>query len=213
MNHVIIISNHDRRKHVQSIHDIYLGRSTLAERKLDPALFGAAAPRIILSDSMREAIVAVARATAENVPLVNSCGAPNSIAVLSGMPMTRRVMSVTSDFSLLDVLAKHEPDGGTALHYAALADNVSLAKAAILAGVDVNGQDSYGNTPLMYAAAAQAANMVMHLLAAGADLMLANHQDAAPCESSISPDLSKINLSAALAKTSGAKSGGSKKKM
>ncbi len=62
-----------------------------------------------------------------------------------------------------------EPDGGTALHWAAYRDDVPMADALIRAGADVTAQNRYGVGPLALAAAHGNAAILELLLDAGAD--------------------------------------------
>ena len=62
-----------------------------------------------------------------------------------------------------------QPDGATALHWAAHWDDVEIAGALIRAGARVNAANDLGVTPLLVAAADAGAAMVTRLLEAGAD--------------------------------------------
>lgn len=61
------------------------------------------------------------------------------------------------------------PDGTTALHWAAQADDVQMAGALIEAGASVTVKDRYGFTPLYFAATNGGAAVIRKLLDAGAD--------------------------------------------
>src|SRR5262245_57721643 len=61
-----------------------------------------------------------------------------------------------------------QPDGATALHWAAHWDDVSMAEALIRAGAAVNVAEEGGVTPLSVACANGSAAMVDRLLQAGA---------------------------------------------
>tara|TARA_B100001123_G_scaffold240463_2_gene269019 strand:- start:12465 stop:14063 length:1599 start_codon:yes stop_codon:yes gene_type:complete len=61
-----------------------------------------------------------------------------------------------------------EPDGATALHWAAFRDYLEIADLLIAAGADVNASNALGATPLWLAADNGSAAMVDRLLTAGA---------------------------------------------
>ena len=74
--------------------------------------------------------------------------------------------------SLLDAGADangRQPDGATALHWAAHWDDIPTARRLLHAGADVDAANTYGVTPLSLAAANASGGMVELLLAAGAD--------------------------------------------
>ncbi|HEY1241291.1 MAG TPA: ankyrin repeat domain-containing protein [Bryobacteraceae bacterium] len=62
-----------------------------------------------------------------------------------------------------------EPDGTTALHYAAREDDLEMADRLIRAGADVKAANRYGVTSLYLACLNGGARMIERLLAAGAD--------------------------------------------
>ncbi len=64
---------------------------------------------------------------------------------------------------------KTEPDGTTALHWAAQRNDVESAEKLIRAGADVKAANRYGVTPLQMAATNGSAAMIEKLLAAGAN--------------------------------------------
>jgi uncharacterized protein len=61
------------------------------------------------------------------------------------------------------------PDGATALHWAANADDLDTVNLLIQAGADVKVKDRYGFTPLYFAATNGNAAVIRKLLEAGAD--------------------------------------------
>src|SRR3984957_3322581 len=67
-----------------------------------------------------------------------------------------------------------QPDGTTALHWAARRDDLAAADALIKAGADVNAQNRYGVTPINLAATNGSAAMIRKLLDAGVDANSAN---------------------------------------
>ena len=62
-----------------------------------------------------------------------------------------------------------DPDGTTALHWAARHDDLATAQALIKAGADVNAANRYGITPMNLAATNGSAAMIRILLDAGVD--------------------------------------------
>jgi ankyrin repeat protein len=62
-----------------------------------------------------------------------------------------------------------QPDGMTALHWAAYRDDLETVKLLVMAGADVNGANRYGVTPLSLACANGDGAMVELLLEGGAD--------------------------------------------
>jgi len=62
-----------------------------------------------------------------------------------------------------------EPDGATALHWAAHWDDLNAAQSLIDAGAKVNTRNDLGITPLLVACANGSAQMIEKLLGAGAD--------------------------------------------
>src|SRR5437867_7191371 len=62
-----------------------------------------------------------------------------------------------------------QPDGATALHWAAYQDSVELVDALLHKGAKPSAADEYGETPLNLACANGSTEIVERLLAAGAD--------------------------------------------
>ena len=62
-----------------------------------------------------------------------------------------------------------QPDGATALHWAAYGDDLDIAGELLRAGADVSATNDYGMTPLSLAAENGSAEMVTALLQAGAN--------------------------------------------
>jgi ankyrin repeat protein len=62
-----------------------------------------------------------------------------------------------------------QPDGATALHWAAHWNDLATASALIAAGADANAENDLGVTPLSLAALNASADMASALIAAGAD--------------------------------------------
>lgn len=94
-------------------------------------------------------------ATADELPLIS--------AVKTGEPHRVRDVLVTG----IDVNAS-QPDGATALHWAAFRDALELAELLIAAGANVNSSNALGATPLWLAADNGSTAMVERLLTAGA---------------------------------------------
>lgn len=67
-----------------------------------------------------------------------------------------------------DVNAR-QPDGATALHWAAERDRVDLADLLLKSGAQPNAANDYGVTPIMLAAANGSEGMIERLIAGGAD--------------------------------------------
>ena len=73
-----------------------------------------------------------------------------------------------------------QPDGATALHWAAYWDAPETASRLLTAGADVNAVNDYGVTPLGLACDNASASMVVRLLDAGADPNLARSTGETP---------------------------------
>ncbi len=66
-----------------------------------------------------------------------------------------------------------QPDGATALHWAAFRDDLPLTETLLRAGATLDPRNDYGMTPLLLAASQASPALVEALLAAGADADLA----------------------------------------
>ena len=97
----------------------------------------------------------VQAAAADDLPLIS--------AVKSGDTQATRQLLAQG----IDVDAR-QPDGATALHWAAFRDSFGLAELLIEAGADVNASNALGATPLWLAADNGSDTMVDRLLKAGA---------------------------------------------
>ena len=73
-----------------------------------------------------------------------------------------------------------EPDGATALHWAAHWDDAGTAQLLIRAGAHINVRNQLGMTPLLLACTNGSAKMIQLLLAAGADANLASPDGETP---------------------------------
>jgi ankyrin len=67
-----------------------------------------------------------------------------------------------------------EPDGTTALHWAAHHNDLELVRRLIAAGANVNARNSYGATPMSEAATVASPALIAALLEAGGDVESAN---------------------------------------
>jgi len=100
-----------------------------------------------------------------------------SVVLAAGNPDTRLVDAAKAAdrntvFSLIQQHADvktPEPDGTTALHWAAREDDLEMAGRLITAGADVKAANRYGVTPLYLACLNGSGAMIEKLLAAGAD--------------------------------------------
>ena len=102
------------------------------------------------------------------------CGAIGSSAAAAGTPLIDATRN--GDASAVMALLKQrvpvnatEPDGSTALHWAARLDRADLVQALIRGGAQVNVRNRYSVTPLTLAAVNGSAQVIDVLLKAGAD--------------------------------------------
>ena len=78
-------------------------------------------------------------------------------------PVVTALLDQSADVNLT------EPDGMTALHWAAHFDNLAIARRLLQAGADVGASSRYGVAPLLLAATNASVSMIRLLLDAGAD--------------------------------------------
>ena len=100
--------------------------------------------------------VVAAPATSHSAPLADAARRQDKQAVLA-MLAKKTDVNVT------------QPDGATALHWAAYAEDAEMTAALIRAGANVNVRNSYGVSPLAIAARHGNANIIEQLMKAGAD--------------------------------------------
>src|SRR5437868_5911234 len=96
-------------------------------------------------------------------------------ALLGGAPLVDAVKegNRAAAVALIDKRADvntAEPDGTTALHWAAHNGYLELVDRLIKAGAKVNAKNDYGATPMSEAAVAASADLIERLLKAGADV-------------------------------------------
>jgi uncharacterized protein len=101
-------------------------------------------------------VVSAAEVTAAPVPLIDAIKAADKGAV-------RLLLEKRADVNAA------EPDGTTALHWAARTNDVQTAEALIRAGANVKAVNRYGITPLYLACTTGNAALIEILLKAGAD--------------------------------------------
>jgi uncharacterized protein len=100
--------------------------------------------------------------------------ASNFAATGDGLRLSEAVRSGNRDAVRALIRAKAdvnaaEPDGTTALHWAAQADSLDIARLLLANGARVNAANRYGVTPLSLAAVNGSATMIETLVAAGAN--------------------------------------------
>lgn len=111
--------------------------------------------------------------------------APAVVAAASDRPLVDAVRTgdVVAVRALLERGARvgtTEPDGTTALHWAAHREQVEIAGLLLAAGAAVDAANRYGVTPLALASVNGDAAMIARLLAAGADPNLPNPEGETP---------------------------------
>ena len=102
------------------------------------------------------AAAAPARANADGLPLIAAARAADAAAV-------ERLLQAGAD------VGQRQPDGATALHWAAFRDDLRIAGLLLAKGAAVDAANELGATPLWLAAENGSAAMIERLLAAGAD--------------------------------------------
>ena len=102
------------------------------------------------------AATAPARANTDELPLIAAARVADAAAV-------ERLLQGGAD------VGQRQPDGATALHWAAFRDDQRVAGLLLEAGADVNAANELGATPLWLAAENGSAPMIERLIAAGAD--------------------------------------------
>jgi ankyrin repeat protein len=101
--------------------------------------------------------------------------APTSLAAASSLPLIDAVKAGNHDAIRAILKARpdvnrREPDGTTALHWAARANDEETVRLLISAGAEVNAVNRYGVAPLSLAAANGSRTIIEELLNAGADV-------------------------------------------
>jgi hypothetical protein len=124
-------------------------------------------------------------------------GRRTSLAAIGIVAATIGLAGANADLRLIDAVKNHDaeairtlvgrvdvntrqPDGATALHWAAHNDDRAAADLLIRAGANVNAANELGATPLWLAAAQGSATMVARLLDAGANPNVALEEGETP---------------------------------
>ncbi len=131
-----------------------MSANTLANRNRSMPRIGALA--VLGACLALAAASATARANTDELPLVAAAKAADADAV-------ERLLKRGDDVD------QRQPDGATALHWAAFRDDQRTAGLLLAAGADVGAANDLGATPLWLAAENGSATMIERLLAAGAD--------------------------------------------
>jgi ankyrin repeat protein len=103
---------------------------------------------------------------------VSSAAASDDLRLVDAAKNQNTALVATLLKQRVDVNGR-QPDGATALHWAAHWDDVKSAEQLIRAGADVNATNDYGVTPLLLACSDASAAMVARLLDAGANPKIA----------------------------------------
>ncbi|MBI1792182.1 MAG: ankyrin repeat domain-containing protein [Acidobacteria bacterium] len=163
---------------------LYRGTSDILKVLLVKGAEAAPGPGVMFSAS--PLFLAALAGDPENITLLRSKGAdPNRKMILFGFfPSSALLTAVTfGDPEVVKALVaagadvrEKDPDGMSALHWAALSDHVGVTRVLVEAGGLLNATDKHGYTPLMYAATVDfgSAEMVSALLNAGADPQVRN---------------------------------------
>lgn len=103
------------------------------------------------------------------------------VAAASGPPIVDAIKAhdtaaIRTALRTPGAVAEREPDGTTALHWAAREEDLSAVQLLLSAGSDANASNRYGVTPLGLAAAAGNPRIVEALLKAGSDPNTTSHE-------------------------------------
>lgn len=105
---------------------------------------------------------------------------PKTVFPLIEAVITRNQDRVAALISSGEDVDERDNGGATALHLAAMVDNLEAMRALISAGADLNAQDRSGNSPLHLAAVSDTRKGVLQLLEAGAEPDLKNDRGQRP---------------------------------
>jgi ankyrin repeat protein len=114
-----------------------------------------------------------------SLSLISAYGAENRNALIAAAQNGNKAAIQVALHDHADVNAG-EPDGTTALHYAAQIDDPEIADLLLAAGANAKAANKYGSTPLALACTNGSAVMVEKLIAAGADANSASLEGETP---------------------------------